>query len=583
MFNLKKSLMLSDKGYANLKKAIAACTLTNLALFLPFVVTVLIFGELLKPLTGEPMSWTKMWLYFGFGIVAAVLVFLASKNDYRKTYLASYLESEVTRTRVAEHIRKLPMSFFNEKNLSELSTNIIGDCTDQELVLSHIVPQLIANGISITVICLLLVLFDWRMALAVFCTVPVAFLVITLSRKMQTSAGEKTVETKLAAYDQMQEYLEGIKIIKSCGLEGEKFSALRDALSRLAKIAIKLELIYGIFIAGGQMILQAGIGLTVFVGTYLLTAGKIELIPLMIFLLIVVRVYGPVITLLTLLPELLFLHLSTRRMRTLFSTPAMAGDAAKEIRDYGINFENVSFSYNKSSNPEETVIKDLSISIPANSVTALVGPSGGGKSTVLKLMARFWDVDKGAVKIGGVDVKTLDPEHLMNYMSFVFQDVVLFNDTVYNNIRIGNLNASEEQVLAAAKAAGCDEFVSALPDGYQTVLGESGSTLSGGERQRISIARALLKNAPVILLDEATAFLDPENEVFVQQAISRLIEGKTVIVIAHRLRTVAGAGKIIVLDNGKALEEGTHEELISKKGLYAKLYTIQQESLGWSV
>ncbi len=583
MLNLKENLMLTDKGYSDLKKAIAACTLTNLSLIIPFGITIQIFGELLNPLMGKEISWTNMWLYFGIGIIGAILVFLASKNDYKKTYVASYMESEATRTRVAEHIRKLPMSFFNNKNLSELTTNIMGDCATGEHVLSHIIPQLLANAISISVICLMLALFDWRLALTIFCTVPVSFLIIVLSRKVQKNFGEKHIKAKLSASDQIQEYLEGIKVIKSCGLSGAKFSALKDALKLMKQMAIKMELVYGIFITGAQVVMQAGIGLTVFFGTYLLTGGKIQLVPLLMFFLIVVRIYGPFLTELTLLPELLYMQISTSRMRTLFSTPIMEGDAERKINNYNIELENVSFSYSSKNAAEEAVIQDMTVSIPANGITALVGPSGSGKSTVSKLIARFWDVNKGAIKIGGVDVKTLDPEHLMSYMSFVFQDVVLFNDSIYNNIRIGNMDATEEEVMSAAKTACCDEFVNLLPDGYRTMLGENGGTLSGGERQRISIARALLKNAPIILLDEATASLDPENEVLIQQAISKLIAGKTVIVIAHRLRTIACADKIIVIDKGQAVEQGTHEELIAKKGLYEHLYSIQQESLGWSV
>jgi len=583
MLNLQEALMLTDKGYSDLKKAIAACTLTNLSLMLPFGVTVAIFGELLKPLMGQEISWTAMWALLGCGIVAAVLVFMASKNDYKKTYVTSYLEAETTRISVAEHIRKLPMSFFNSKDLTELTTNIMGDCATTEHVLSHIVPQLSANAISITLICAMLAIFDWRLALAVFCTVPLALLVILGSKKIQNRLSEKHVESKLAASGQVQEYLEGIKVIKACGLDGSKFAALDNALRLMKQMAIKMEFGTGIFITGAQMLLQAGVGLTVFVGAYLLTGGRIELIPLLMFFVIVVRIYGPVVVEFTLLPELMYNRVVTQRMRTLMTTPAMEGDTDTRLQSWNIDFENVSFSYNNQNSQEDMVIKNLTVSIPADAITALVGPSGCGKSTISRLIARFWDVTRGAVKIGGIDVKTLDPEHLMSHMAFVFQDVVLFNDTVYNNIRIGNMDATEQQVMAAAGAACCDEFVSALPDGYQTMLGENGSTLSGGERQRISIARALLKNAPIVLLDEATASLDPENEVFIQQALSQLIAGKTVIVIAHRLRTVAGADKIIVLDEGRLVEEGTHDDLLKNKGLYERMYRIQQESLGWGV
>jgi ATP-binding cassette subfamily B protein len=584
IINLKEMLMLTDKGHIDLKKAIIACTITNLSLMLPFGITIQVFGELLKPFLGNEISWSKMWLMFGLGIIAALLVFMANKNDYKKTYVASYTESEATRVRVAEHIRKLPMSFFNSKDLSELTTNIMGDVATTEHVLSHIIPQLFANGISMTLVCIMLAFFDWRLALTVFITVPIAFCIILASRKLQEKLGKKHIAAKLKASDQVQEYLEGIKVIKSSGLDGEKFSALDNALKSMMKMAMAMEFGTGIFVTGAQMIVQAGIGLTVFVGTYLLTGEAIELIPLLMFFLIVVRIYGPILVELTLLPELLYLQLSTKRMRTLMSTPVMTGDADKEIKDYTIQLKNVFFQYNHSEEENnQAVINNISTVIPPDSITALVGPSGCGKSTISKLIARFWDVDSGSITIGGTDIKTLDPEHLMGYMSFVFQDVVLFNDTIYNNIRIGNLDATREQVMNAAKAANCDAFIHRLSEGYETVLGENGSTLSGGERQRISIARALLKNAPIVLLDEATASLDPENEVYIQEAISRLIEGKTVIVIAHRLRTVVTADKIIVLENGKIAEEGTHEILLKKKGLYERLYHIQQESLGWSV
>ncbi len=583
MVKLNNLLMLTEKGYSDLKKAILACTITNLSLMLPFGITIQIFAELLKPLMGEEISWSKLWGYFFAGILAALLVFLANKNDYKKTYVTSYLEAESSRIRIAEHIRKLPMSFFNSKDLTELTTNLMGDCATTEHVLSHVIPQLCANGISMVIICILLSFFDWRMALAVFCTVPIAFLIILGSKKLQNKLSESQIKAKLNASEQIQEYFEGIKVIKACGLEGDKFAALDNALKLMKRMALRMEFGTGIFVTGAQIIVQAGIGLTVFIGTYLLTDGKIELIPLLMFFLIVVRIYGPILVELTLLPELLYLRISTSRMRTLISTPIMDGDVDKELKAYHIEFDKVSFRYHEGDTKEDAVIKNLSVSIPSGGITALVGPSGCGKSTLSKLIARFWDVNSGTIKIGGIDIKTLEPEHLMSYMSFVFQDVVLFNDTIYNNIRIGNRNATREQVMEAAKAACCDEFINNLEEGYDTILGENGGTLSGGERQRISIARALLKNAPIVLLDEVTASLDPENEVLIQQAISRLIAGKTVLVIAHRLRTVAGADKIIVLDKGELVEEGTHESLLERKGLYEKLYRIQRESLGWSV
>lgn len=578
MRSLQQALFLSDKGYSDLKKAIFACTLTNLALLLPFCVTVMIFSEILSPFAnGGEIRWNRIWLLWGVGVVSAVLVFLAAKNDYRKTYIASYKESNGTRLRIAEHLRKLPMSFFNTKDLSELTTNMMADCSSMESLLSSTIPPLIANGITVTLTCVLLAFFDWRLALCVFITVPLAFLIIWLSRKRQRKLFARQLDAKLAASGQVQEYLEGMKIIKSCGMSGARFRALDKALLAMKKIAVKVEMAVGVFMSSASMILQAGIGLTIFVGAVLLARGEIGLLPLLMFLLMVTRIYGPILAILANLSSLLNLNVVTERLRTLLSTPAMDGQE-KTVLNGDITLSHVTFAYN-----EEAVIKDFSCTISEGSVTALVGPSGSGKSTIAGLIARFWDVQQGAICVGGQDIRSIEPESLMAHLSFVFQDVTLFNDTVMNNIRLGDPQASDDAVIAAAKAAYCDEFVRALPQSYETVLGENGSTLSGGERQRISIARALLKNAPIILLDEATASLDPENEVLVQKALAKLVEGKTVVMIAHRLRTVADADQILVLENGELVEQGTHAALMEKHGLYQRLYAIQQESLGWSV
>ena len=576
---LKRAMFLTDKGYKDLKKAILACTITNFSLFIPSTVMLLVIMEIVKPFGNEEISWSKLWSLFAVGLVGVIIIFFCNKNDYKKTYVASYLESKNTRISLAEHIRKLPMSLFNSKDLTELTTNMMGDVETSEHVLSHLYPQLFANGISVTIICIMLGFYDWRMALAVFISVPVALFIIVASRKIQQFLGKRHAKAKLEASGQVQEYIEGIKVIKACNLDGEKAEKLNQALLKMKKLAIQTEFGSGVFVSSAQMVLQAGIGLTIFVGTTLLSGGKIELIPLLAFLLIVTRIYGPINVELQLLPELFYHQIAIKRMRTLMDYLPMEGEKTP-INSYDIKFEKVDFSYNKG---KEKTIKNISTTISANSITALVGPSGSGKSTLSRLVARFWDVDHGQINIGGVDIKTLDPEHLMGYMSFVFQDVVLFNDTIFNNIKIGNMNATEDEVVAAAKAARCEEFINKLPNGYSTLLGENENTLSGGERQRLSIARALLKNAPIVLLDEATASLDPESEEYIQQAIGELIKGKTEIVIAHKLRTIAKADKIIVLDKGSIVEEGTHDLLIQKKGLYHRLYTIQQESMGWSV
>lgn len=577
---LKERLMLTDKGYKDMKAAIVSCTLTNISMMLPFSVMMIMIRELIKPLLGDMISWPRMWLLFGAGFLAAAIVFLCNKRDYKKTYVTSYNESENTRTSIAEHIRKLPMSVFSNKDLSEITTNFMGDAGTKEHVLSHVIPQLISNAISISLICIMLALFEWRLALATFITVPIAFAIIVLSRSVYGKFSERHVEAKLAASGQVQEYIEGIKVIRAYNMDGEKFTALETALRKMKRLSIRLELTIGIFVSGAQVVLQTGIGLVVLVGVMLLSGGQIDVIPLLMFVMIVVRIYGPIQTELTLLPELLYLQIAIQRMRDLMGLDPMEGDAQTPLADCNITFDDVSFRYNKEG---PLTIEGMSTTMPAGTITALVGPSGSGKSTISRLIARFWDVDKGRITIGGRDVKTMDPEHLMSYMSFVFQDVILFNDTVYNNIRIGNLDASQEDIYAAARAACCDEFVRALPDGYHTMLGENGETLSGGERQRISIARALLKDAPIVLLDEATASLDPENEAFIQQAIASLIRGKTVIIIAHRLRTVEGADKILVLDKGRLVEEGRHADLMKRRGLYHRLYTIQQKTLGWTV
>jgi len=603
MPRLQNMLMLSNEGYSNLKKGIRACTLTNLSMMLPFSIVIMSIIEIIKPFSGLEMSWNRLWLLFGFGIVCAIIIFLFNRNDYEKTYLTSYTASESARVAIAEHIRKLPMSLFNSKDLTELTNNFMGDVEAREHTLSHLIPQIIANILSVTFICLMLAILDWRMALAVFISVPVAFGMIFVSRRIYGKLLSKHQDTKLVASSKVQEYIEGIKIIRAHNLDGEKFSVLENALRSMKKMAVAMEFGTGVFVTAAQVVLQLGIGITVLLGTTLLAGGQIELMPLLAFFLIVTRIYGPFMTLLMLVPELLYFQISLNRTRRLMAIKPMEG-AEIGLANTDICFEDVSFNYSthgenapkkgslskrregknalqkgRCSNCDEgkNALENISFSLKANTLTALVGPSGSGKSTVSRLIARFWDVNKGRITVGGVDVKTLDPEHLMSYMSFVFQDVILFNDTVLNNIRIGKSGATEEEIIAAAKAACCDDFIAKLPNGYNTMLGENGATLSGGERQRISIARALLKNAPIVLLDEATASLDPENELEIQSAISRLIENKTVVVIAHRLRTVLGADKIIVLDKGKLVEEGTSEELLAANGLFARLYGFQQE------
>jgi ATP-binding cassette subfamily B protein len=576
MFGIKKLLSLSDEGYRGLKRGVFAAVLTNLSMFLPFGVAVMIITVLLRPLTdGTALDTNQLWLWFGVGVAAAVLYFFVYRNEYRKTYTVAYSETEKIRIEVAEKLRRLPLSFFNRKDLSELTTNIMGDCASIEHSMSHVLPNLLGGSITVTAVCVLLAFYDWHMALAIFVALPVAFGLILATRKLMT-IGERHVQAKLDVAEQMQEYLEGIKVVKAFGLAGEKSAALKDALRVMLKEAMAFEAITGSFITLAMMILQVGIGLVTLVGVTLLTGGTLSPIAFLTFLIISVKIYSPIIVILTLLPEFFYMLISTRRMQALREEKPMTGDENVELSTYTVELKDVSFAYN-----DVDVIEDISVTIPQNGVTAFVGPSGSGKTTVSRLIARFWDVREGTVTVGGRDIREIDPERLMSYMSFVFQDVVLFNDTVMNNIRIGRHGATDEEVYAAARMARCDEFVEKMPEAFDTVIGENGSTLSGGERQRISIARALLKDAPIVLLDEATASLDPENETQIQEAISTLIAGRTVIVIAHRLRTVIGADKVVVLDNGRLIEEGTGAELLAQGGLFAHLYQVQQESLGW--
>jgi ATP-binding cassette subfamily B protein len=605
VFNVKNLLGLSGEGYRNFKRAVRAVVLSNLCLFLPFLVIIQSIVTLLAPLMdggsgGPALDRGRLWVLLGLGAAAAVLYFLAYRSEYRKTYTVAYSESEKIRLELAEHIRQLPLSFFNNRDLSELTTNMMADCTTIEHMMSHVAPGLFAGVITDVLVCALLALYDWRMALALFAALPIALGLIFGSRKLQALLGERHVLAKLAVSGQVQEYLEGIKVVKAFGLSGEKSKSLEGALRAMMRAAIKFEGFTGIFIILASMVLQIGIGLVVLTGVSLLSGGSLGVIPLLAFILVSAKIYSPLIIVFTLLPEFFYFLISTKRMQEVRREPVMEGDKTISLEHYDIELRDVSFAYAAESRPkpgsatikadvpeaevleQPLVIKNISLSIPQGTVTALVGPSGSGKTTVSRLIARFWDVREGEILIGGRNIREIDPEKLLSYISVVFQDVVLFNDTVKNNIRIGREGARDEEVYAAAKMARCDEFIRGLPKGYDTMIGENGSTLSGGERQRLSIARSLLKNAPIVLLDEATASLDPENETLIQEAISELVRNRTVIVIAHRLRTVLGADKIAVLENGRLVEEGSGEELLAQGGLFARLYRIQQESLGWT-
>ena len=574
----KRLLMLSDAGSKNLRQAIIVCTISNLTLMLPFIILLQVIVSLITPLTNHlAVNKSYLWLMVGLGILSSLLFLLCYQREYKKTYASAFGQAANTRIEVAEKIRKLPLSFFNRKDLSELTTNIMGDCATIENMLSHVVPQLIGYSCSSVITCVLLAFYDWRMASAIFCTLPIAFLIVIIGKGFEKKLGEKQVQSKLAVSNEVQEYLDGIKIIKGFGISGEKFKTLDRALKNMMWAAIKFEGISGIFVTLSTMVLKVGLGVVVLVGVKLIVIGSLDPITFLAFIVIGSRIYSPLISVLTLLPELFYMLTSIERMKSLQTESTMEGRNDVLFKDFSINIDHINFSYK-----QKSVINDLSCVIPSNKMTALVGPSGSGKSTLLQLIARFWDVDKGMITIDGNDIKTIDPETLMLSMSFVFQNVILFDDTILNNIRIGRHDASDEEVKLAAKKARCDELIARLPHGWDTLIGENGSKLSGGERQRISIARALLKNAPIVLLDEATASLDPENEVYIQQAISELVKDRTVIVIAHRLKTIITADQIIVLDKGSIVEQGSYQQLIDNNGLFTRLYSLQKQQFSIS-
>ena len=578
---VQRALALTDEGYRSLKGAVAACTLTNLVLMVPFTITVMVFGTVLMRLTGQDVDWQALWGLFAAGVVGLVAVFLCARNDYRRTYVTAYRETEATRMSLAEHLRRLPMSFFNQRDLSELTENLMGDVSSRESLMSSTVPQLVASCVSTAVVCVMLAFFEWRLALGVFATLPAALLIVLAARGRERRLFERQTEARLAASAQLMDYVEGMRDIRACRQVGAQSAPMRAALRALRDIAMKVELAVDVCVSAATTVLQAGVGITVFSGCALLAGGEVDFLTLLMFLLIASRVYGPITSILSQLPNLLQLSGRTARLRALADEPVAAGAGdASGLGVKPIDLRDVRFSY---AGGDEEVLRGISFRMEPGTVTALVGPSGSGKSTVAKLVARFYAPSSGAIRAGGVDLAGLDEESWLRNVSVVFQDVTLFDDTVMENIRMGRAGATDEEVRAAARAAHCEEFIERLPEGWATRLGENGARLSGGERQRISIARALLKDAPVVLLDEATSSLDPENETLVQDAVGRLCAGKTVLVIAHRLRTVAGADRIVVLDRGRVAEQGTHAELMAAGGLYARLVRIQQESLGWTV
>lgn len=572
---IMKKYALSRQGAKDLIVATISCVVHNLMLMLP--VSLLYF--LVSDLYEGGVSQSHLWIYI-VGMVAGVLLILFSYRwVYGATYYATYKESSVRRISLAEKLRKLPLSYFGKKDLSDLTTTIMADCTTLEQSFSHWVPEFFGAMISTVLIAICLFVFDWRMALAAMWVLPVSLAIVAFSGKVQNYFTRKQTQAKLAVADGIQEALETMRDLKSNNAEGKYLDALDEKIDKMEGRMIKSELGAAMFVVPASMILKLGMGTVALVGGILLAENTLTVLSFFMFLLVASRLYDPLASSLQNLAAIISTRIPIERMNSIENYPIQPGTGELKTKGYDIAFENVSFSYNTG----EQVLDNVSFTAKQGEVTALIGPSGGGKSTAAKLAARFWDVDRGKITIGGQDVRKVDPEKLLSAYSIVFQDVTLFNNTVMENIRIGRQGATDEDVLAAAKEAQCDEFVEKLPEGYQTMIGENGSMLSGGERQRISIARALLKDSPVILLDEATASLDAENETQIQKAISRLVKGKTVLIIAHRMRTVEGADKLVLLKEGKVAEQGTPQELYAKGGLYTKMCKLQQQSGDWKV
>lgn len=577
---IQDAFALTDQGMKDFMRGAGFCALANLMLMLPIVVLYFVASDFVRYL-GEPAVGLPGMALYVAGIVAALAVmFVTQMWEYRATYTVVYQESARKRIAIAERLRLLPLSFFGKRDLADLTSVIMKDCSDQERLFSHTMPQLFGMGASTLVFAVMMFAFDWRLAASALWPIPVALAALLLTARVQKSHTAKKNAASLSFVDGLQEYLECHREIRSLNKVGAFQSDLGRRIDRFEREKIGAELAMGVAVCSAQGFLRLGIASVIVVGTMLLVAGRVDFLVFFVYLLAVTRVYDPINVILQAIAELMDMSLSLGRMRAIENKPIQTGSTSFDPQGYDVAFDDVGFAYADG----EDVLDGVSFTAREGQVTALVGASGSGKSTAVKLASRFWDVSSGAVFVGGVDVSTVDPETLLSAFSEVFQDVVLFDDTVRENIRLGKKNATDEEVLAAAKAARCDEFVERLSNGYDTLIGENGGRLSGGERQRISIARALLKNAPIVLLDEATASLDVENETHVQAALSELLQGKTVLVIAHRMRTVDNADKIVVLEGGRVVEQGSPAELREKpEGRYRRMLELQRESAAWAL
>ena len=570
---LKHKYALSSKGAKDMVRAFIAVTLSNLVLMLPVGLLYLLASYLLDNQLPQ-----EKFVFFLIAIVV-ILICIALTNvfQYRATFFSTYVESGVRRRTLAEKLRKLPLSYFGKKDLADLTNTIMSDCALLETASSHWIPELIGAMISTTIIVISLLFFDFRMALAAIWVMPIAFAIVLYSRKAMRHTHEKTNVYRIDCLDGIQEGLETLRDLRANNMCDQYMESLNEKIKAVEKHAIFAEFTNAAFVCSAQMILKLGIGTVAVVGSYLLVKGEITVLTFFMFLLVVTRMYEPLQISLQNLSAMISLDTNCKRMDEILSHDEQTGNNTLTNEGYDIVFDHVAFAYNQ----KEQVLSDVSFTAKQGEVTALIGPSGGGKTTISRLAARFYDIDSGKITVGGMDISKIDPEKLLEFYSIVFQDVTLFNNTIMENIRIGKKDATDQEVMAAAKLAHCDEFVENMPDQWNTMIGENGSELSGGQRQRISIARAFLKDAPIILMDEATASLDVDNESMIQESISKLIENKTVLIIAHRMRTVDGVDQIVVLKDGVVFEQGKPQDLKQQNGIYKHMVEMQMQSHNW--
>ena len=565
---------LSKQGANDMIKAFVSVTVSNIVLMFPVGVLYFFVKDYLNG-----VAFQKGMFYLLACIDCLVLIGITTYIQYNSTFLATYVESGVRRITLAEKLRKIPLSYFGKKDLSDLTSTIMADCATIETASSHWIPELFGSCISTLLVAISLFFFDWRMAIAALWVLPVSFIIVICSGNVQKKLGRHQMKLKMACADGIQECLETVRDLRANSAEDDYMVGLDKKIKAVEKHSIVTELGTAVFVASAQMILKLGIATVALTGGILLSKGSLDVLTFFMFLLLVSRLYDPMQVSLQNLAAIISADVQCERMDEILSHKVQNGTTEMNNNGFDIKFENVGFSYDTNNE----VLSDVSFIAKQGEVTAIIGPSGGGKTTVSRLASRFWDITKGKITVGGMDISNVDHESLMSLYSIVFQDVTLFNNTIMENIRIGKKDATDEEVMAAAKLAHCDEFVNKLPNGWQTTIGENGSELSGGERQRVSIARAFLKDAPIILLDEATASLDVDNETLIQESLSKLIQNKTVMIIAHRMRTVANADKIVVLKDGKVVEQGKPDELAKTGGIYSNMVEKQLASAGWKL